>query len=543
MRRYFHTLCIHVRWLVGYKDLHVSEEQTVVVPSPQAQRAAARVLRTKVDEAPPIPPDNEKTNEDVNIDEVNDDDDDFELSPDSKKKERLKNRKERAEKEKILDRSSDDSYSDDETKARKKAQKRKKAAAAKYIESDDDDKRRRKVSKRGNKTHKDDKSSSDVDKRRKKTHTRNKNPAAIYIDSDEDEKRRQKDSKGEKKTPQDNKTSSDEDKRRRKVPKGGNKHPKDEASSSDEDQSDASDESAPKPKQKRRNSSISAKDLKLKRLSGHAPDLQFASDVAVLEIWMRTAIHDFFPNEMYKHTVMFWSLKDQNSALRLLLKRHKRDLSDMITRYGGELRFLTEFGPHVKKVANNERAIQSKQIKMAFMSKQSPESRLVENMIEGELDANTDNPPRLHRTMQHLQTVEALRQLLISPNMYKDKILFDAFCTGIESGNFRQAKKRPYVPLNELITKAHEAHFRVELYYALSRKVYKHVNAPSVYKERVKTFNHVIQSVREGRAKWLEAALEERKNSLTDAQRDEFDYVRDKGNNSDDDVDLSENDM
>ena len=64
-----------------------------------------------------------------------------------------------------------------------------------------------------------------------------------------------------------------------------------------------------------------------------------------------------------------------------------------------------------------------------------------------------------------------------------------------------------------------------------------------MYKERVKTFNHVIQSVREGRAKWLEAALEERKNSLTDAQRDEFDYVRDKGNNSDDDVDLSENDM
>ena len=74
-----------------------------MVPSPQAKRAAARVLRTKVDEAPPIPPDNEKTNEDVNIDEVNDDDDDFELSPDSKRKERLKIRKVRAEKEKFLD--------------------------------------------------------------------------------------------------------------------------------------------------------------------------------------------------------------------------------------------------------------------------------------------------------------------------------------------------------------------------------------------------------------------------------------------------------
>jgi hypothetical protein len=43
------------------------------------------------------------------------------------------------------------------------------------------------------------------------------------------------------------------------------------------------------------------------------------------------------------------------------------------------------------------------------MSKQKPESRLVENMIEGELDANSENPPRLHRTMQHLESIEALR--------------------------------------------------------------------------------------------------------------------------------------
>jgi hypothetical protein len=65
-----------------------------------------------------------------------------------------------------------------------------------------------------------------------------------------------------------------------------------------------------------------------------------------------------------------------------------------------------------------------------------------------------------------------------------------------------------------------------------------------LYKERVNIFNHVIQSVREGRDKWLEAALEERKNSLTDEQRDEFEFVREQGNyNSEDDVDLSENDM
>ncbi len=89
----------------------------------------------------------------------------------------------------------------------------------------------------------------------------------------------------------------------------------------------------------------------------------------------------------------------------------------MVARYGGEMQMLAQFGPHLRTIANNERAIQSKQIKMTFMSKQNPESRLVENIIEGELDANSDNPPRLHRTMQHLESIEALRELLISPNM------------------------------------------------------------------------------------------------------------------------------
>ena len=56
-------------------------------------------------------------------------------------------------------------------------------------------------------------------------------------------------------------------------------------------------------------------------------------------------------------------------------------------------------------------------------------------------------------------------------------------------------------------------------------------------------FNHVIQIVREGREKWLEAAIEERKTSMTNEQRDEFDLVQNQGNNSDDDVDLSETDM
>ena len=472
--------------------------------SPQDKRAEGRILRKRVQAAKVLESQPQASGDEESKDEGSDDDDDFESSSNSDKKEKVKQKKKKKPHTKQRKGgSSEDSGSEDYgSNGRKKLKQRKESAAAKEMADDEEDKRARRASKKAKQKRKQSQSSSDDEKGRS-------NP-----------KQYQKHSKKG---------------RAAKEVIGG---------SSDDDESEVSADTTPeKPERQKKKRRYSAAELKAKRFSGNAEDHQHASDVAILEIWMRTAIHDFSPNETYKHTVMFWSQKDPNSALRLLLKRHKRDITEMVARYGGEMRMLQIHGIHIRSLANNERAIQTKQIKLTWMSKQNPESRLVENMIEGELDANSDNPPRLYRTMQHLESVEALRQLVISPNMYKDKKLFDAFCTGIESGNFRQAKKRPFVPLHELITKAHEAHFRVELYFAMSRKVYKHTNTPSLYKERVKMFNHVIQSVREGREKWLEAAIEERKTSMTNEQRDEFDLVQNQGNNSEDDVDLSETDM
>ncbi len=73
---------------------------------------------------------------------------------------------------------------------------------------------------------------------------------------------------------------------------------------------------------------------------------------------------------------------------------------------------LEIFGPALRQVANNERAVQTKQIKMTLLSKQNPETRMVENIIDGELYTNNaDNPPRLHKNLQHLGTIDALRDL------------------------------------------------------------------------------------------------------------------------------------
>jgi hypothetical protein len=93
------------------------------------------------------------------------------------------------------------------------------------------------------------------------------------------------------------------------------------------------------------------------------------------------------------------------------------------------------------------------------------------------------------------------------------------------------------------MTKAHEAHFRVELYFALSQKCYWHINSPTLYTARICMFNQVIKSVREGREKWLKAATAARHSSLTQEQRTEFELNNEEGNDFEDNVDIDEDDL
>jgi hypothetical protein len=285
-------------------------------------------------------------------------------------------------------------------------------------------------------------------------------------------------------------------------------------------------------------------DKRMKRLSGNMEDQQFVSDLARLELLMRAAIHDYVPNTNYKSTVLYWANQSPTAAAAMLFKRNKNDIQEFLDRYGSEVKLLELFGPPLRLCANNERAVQTTQIRRTFLSKQNPETRMAENILEGELDTtNHDNPPRLHKNLRHLGSIEELRELLISPKMYQDKVLFDLFCNGIESGNFRQTKRRPYKPLHLLMTKAHEAHFRVELYFALSQKCYRHINSPALYTARICMFNHVIKSVREGRDKWLEDATAARQSSLSEEQRTEFEVKNEEGIDSEDNIDIDEHDL
>jgi hypothetical protein len=116
---------------------------------------------------------------------------------------------------------------------------------------------------------------------------------------------------------------------------------------------------------------------------------------------------------------------------------------------------------------------QIRYIKKVWLRKNSPHA-MVENSLEGD---SQDLPMVVNPEIvqSRLDTVEKVRESLRSNCMYTNKAMFEFFCAGLESGMLKQStRKLVPTPLRELITVAHEAHFRSEIWLALKHKRYRH---------------------------------------------------------------------
>jgi hypothetical protein len=105
---------------------------------------------------------------------------------------------------------------------------------------------------------------------------------------------------------------------------------------------------------------------------------------------------------------------------------------------------------------------------------------------------------------------------MASPTLYCNFVLYDSLCAGLESGFFRNSHTRKCSNIAKLITPAHEAHFRTELWFALSKKSFRHVSYKKGNKVRVRQFKDILAAVVEGRHKYLDAAIAHRKQHLVD---------------------------
>jgi hypothetical protein len=101
---------------------------------------------------------------------------------------------------------------------------------------------------------------------------------------------------------------------------------------------------------------------------------------------------------------------------------------------------------------------------------------LVLNALDTEI--NEDNVPEITLApavaASGINSITELRELLRSPAMYKNAAVFNLFCLGLESGMLKMARTITPTRLQRLITIAHETHFRLELWFALSNQGFRH---------------------------------------------------------------------
>jgi hypothetical protein len=118
-------------------------------------------------------------------------------------------------------------------------------------------------------------------------------------------------------------------------------------------------------------------------------------------------------------------------------------------------------------------------------------------------------------------SVAELRELIRSPAMYKNSVVFDLFCAGIESGVLKLSRKRPPTRLLKLITVAHEAHFRLELWLALMKQGFRNKTTNSWNDKRKEYWNEFCKLVAQDRRDNEESASLNRIGGLLDEQQNE----------------------
>ena len=74
-------------------------------------------------------------------------------------------------------------------------------------------------------------------------------------------------------------------------------------------------------------------------------------------------------------------------------------------------------------------------------------------------------------------TVEELRELIKSDDMYLNPALYSLICGGVESGKFKHNPRREPATISDLLTVAHEALIRSELHFALEKSKNRHVGS------------------------------------------------------------------
>jgi hypothetical protein len=241
------------------------------------------------------------------------------------------------------------------------------------------------------------------------------------------------------------------------------------------------------------------------------------------------ATHDISPSSSGNtlDPFMYWPTAKTESCAKKLIERYEDLVKYAEKNYYGVDEMARKWGSMVARKATNERAIQIQYIKSIWLSSRSP-YHFVTNAIATEQTVNSASasPILLSANIQQsgIESVEELRNMIKSDKMYTNEVLYDYFCAGLESGRLKQSEQLTPTHIKKLITVAHEAHFRAEIWFALSTPAYHH----RPHKQWIATRKSEWQ-------RFLELVYRDRKDNANDAHLRRMQSLAETDQHSDED--------
>jgi hypothetical protein len=168
--------------------------------------------------------------------------------------------------------------------------------------------------------------------------------------------------------------------------------------------------------------------------------------------------------------------------------------------YGTVKRMAAVWESKVGVRANNLRSSQIRSFKKIWLTCGS-EYAIVTYVTRSDLKKK-DKPMKVSKAVfeSGLTTVEDVRKCLRSPDMYLNPVLYNLICSGIESGKLKNAPKlKQPSTLPRLLTIAHEAHLRLELFFSLEEQRYGHDPSTDHGNKRIKLWKKLCDIVHSDR--------------------------------------------
>ena len=243
------------------------------------------------------------------------------------------------------------------------------------------------------------------------------------------------------------------------------------------------------------------------------------------------ATHDITPKvpndpSVNSEPFMYWHAKKPESCATKLIMRYPDLILYAEKHYFGVTAMSRRWASVVSRKATNERAIQITSIRNMWLSQTSPH-HLAAYCLTGDQPKNAATPIPMEVSsdlaLSGINTITQLRNVIRSNKMYQNEVVYNCFCAGLESGVFKQSEKVPRTTIKKLITIPHEAHFRLELWFALSRPAFSH-NPNKDWNFTRKGEWHIF----------LDLVLADRQNNEVAAHRNRMQSIDDQDDESDD---------